>query len=110
MDNLWTGEFEQMVLLAILQLGDGAYAVPIRHEIEERARRQVSRGALYTALERLEGKGLLTSRMGEPTAERGGRSKRFYKVTARGLRAVRNSRDAMVRLWRGLDSVLGKVP
>jgi len=110
MRKLFLGEFEQMVLLAVLQLPDRAYAVLIRRMIELRAGRRVARGALYTALERLERKGLVSSRMGEPTPERGGRAKRFFSVTASGVRALRNSRDAMVRLWRGLDSVLGKTP
>lgn len=93
MRKLFPGEFEQMVLLAILQPGERAYAVPIRRMIEQRAGRRAARG-----------------RMGEPTAERGGRSERFFIVTALGVRALRNSRDAMVWLWRGFDSVLGKAP
>lgn len=108
MNKRWTGEFEQLVLLAILQLGDAAYAVPIRREIETRAHRSVARGALYTALERLEAKGCLRSRLGDPTPERGGRSKRYYSVTARGVRALKSSLDAAAGLARGLDSVLGK--
>ncbi len=110
MKKMWVGEFEQIVLLAILQLEDRAYAVPIRRMIGERAGRRVARGALYTALERLEAKGLVTSRLGEPTPERGGRAKRFFTVTAAGVRVLRSSKDAMLRLWRGLDSVLGRTP
>ena len=104
-EKTFLGEFEQMVLLAILRTGDNAYAVPIRNEIEERAARRVSRGALYTTLERLEAKGFVESRMGEPTAERGGRSRRTYAVAALGLEALENSRSAMANLWQGLDSV-----
>jgi DNA-binding PadR family transcriptional regulator len=107
-DKTFLGEFEQMVLLAILQLGDGAYAVPIRREIENSADRKVARGALYTALERLETKGCVESLMGDPTAERGGRSRRYYTVTGSGVTALQNSRYAMLRLWRGLDSLLDK--
>jgi PadR family transcriptional regulator PadR len=99
----YLGEFEQLVLLAVLRLGDGAYAVPIRHTIEEAAARPVSRGALYTTLERLEAKGLLSSRMGEPTAERGGRARRYHSVTPAGIRALRAAREAVSRLAAGLD-------
>jgi PadR family transcriptional regulator, regulatory protein PadR len=104
----YLGEFEQLVLLAVLRLGHGAYAVPIRQAIEEAAARSVSRGALYTTLERLEAKGLLSSSMGEQTAERGGRARRYHAVTPAGLRALRAARDAVGRLSIGLDSVLGR--
>ena len=103
------GGFEQMVLLAALRLKNGAYAVTIRQELEERAGRNVARGALYTVLERLESKGFLSSRMGDPTPERGGRSRRYYKVTTLGVSALKNEKDAMVRLWQGLESVIGKI-
>jgi DNA-binding PadR family transcriptional regulator len=103
------GGLEQMVLLAALHLGDEAYAVTIRRELEARTGRKIARGALYTVLERLEGKGFLTSRMGDPTPERGGRPKRFYRVTASGVKALKGSREAMVRLWRGLESILGRL-
>jgi len=99
-----------MVLLAILRTGDNAYAVPIRAEIEERTGRTVSRGALYTTLERLEAKGFVESSMGEPTPERGGRSRRTYAVAALGLEALENSRAAMASLWQGLDSVTEESP
>jgi DNA-binding PadR family transcriptional regulator len=104
-DKTFLGEFEQMVLLAILRTGEDAYAVPIRREIEERAQRRVSRGALYTTLERLESKGFVESTMADPTPERGGRSRRTYVVAAPGLEALENSRAAMASLWQGLDSV-----
>lgn len=106
MDTL--GEFEEIVLLAVLRLDDEAYAIPIREEIRRCARRRVARGALYTALERLEDKGLLTSRMGEPRPERGGRSRRYFKATARAIAALRASRRARLGLWQGLEAVLGK--
>jgi PadR family transcriptional regulator, regulatory protein PadR len=104
----YLGEFEQLVLLAVLRLGDDAYAVPVRHAIENAATRSVSRGALYTTLDRLEAKGLLTSRMGEPTADRGGRARRYHSVTPAGVRALRAARDAVGRLSIGLESVLGR--
>ena len=104
-EKTFLGEFEQMVLLAILRIGDNAYAVPIRAEIEERTERRVSRGALYTTLERLETKGFVESIMREPRPERGGRSRRTYVVASPGLEALENSRAAMANLWQGLDSV-----
>ena len=99
----YLGEFEQLVLLAVLRLGEDAYAVTIRQTLEEAAARTVSRGALYTTLERLDAKGLLSSRMGEPTADRGGRARRYHKVTAAGMRALRAARDAVAKLAAGLD-------
>ena len=102
------GEFEQVVLLAVLRVGEDAYAIPIREEIRRRARRDVARGALYTALERLEEKGLLSSRMSEPRPERGGRARRYFAVTGRGLVALRGSRRTMLDLWRGLETMLEK--
>ena len=100
------GEFEQLVLLAILRLGDSAYGVSIRAEIVERTRRSVTPGALYTTLHRLEEKGLVRSRSGEPTRERGGRAKRFYKVGAAGIKALNRARRAYQSLLEGLE-VLG---
>jgi DNA-binding PadR family transcriptional regulator len=95
--------------LAALRLEHGAYAVTIRQELEEKAGRNVARGALYTVLERLESKGYLSSRMSDPTPERGGRSRRYYKVTTLGVNALKDSKNAIVGLWRGLESVLGKI-
>jgi PadR family transcriptional regulator len=103
------GEFEQVVLLAVLRLGEkAAYAVAIRDEIETRTRRSVSRGSVYITLDRLETKGLLRSRLADPTPERGGRAKRFYVATPRAVAALRDSRHALLALWRGLDGVLGR--
>jgi len=96
------GEFEQIVLLAVMRLNDAAYGVSIRAEILEHTRREVAPGALYTTLDRLEDKGLVTSRLGEPTAERGGRAKRFYTVTGKGVRAVTRAQRAFQSLSRGL--------
>lgn len=97
------GEFEQSVLLAIAHLGAGdAYGVPIRQEIEARTGRSVAVGALYTALERLERKGYVRSRMSDPTPERGGRAKRHYTLSAAGATALRRSREFLDRMWEGL--------
>ena len=102
----YPGEFEQMVLLAVLRVGSKAYAVPVRAEIQARTGRTVARGALYTALERLEAKGFLASRAGDPIPERGGRSRRYFSVTPDGLAALRAADAAMSRLRRGLESLL----
>lgn len=105
--DTYLGEFEHLVLLAVLRLGDAAYAVPVRDEIEQRTRRSVARGALYTTLDRLEQKGLLRSRVGEPLAERGGRARRYYALTARGLTSLRSARRALDELSAGLEPELG---
>ena len=97
------GEFEQVVLLAILRLGDDAYGVTIRHEIAQCTEREPAPGALYTTLDRLEEKGLVTSNYGDPTPERGGRAKRCYRVTKPALEALRASRRALINLWEGLE-------
>lgn len=106
MTDLHLGELEQIVLLAVLRVGSDAYAIPILEEIERQTGRRIARGALYTALDRLEQKGCLRSRVGDPLPERGGRARRYFTVTPPALRSLRASRDALLRLWRGLDSVL----
>lgn len=97
------GEFEQLVLLAVMRLDREAYAVPIRQEIEERTSRSVARGALYVTLDRLEEKGYLKSWLADPTAERGGRAKRFYEVRPAGLKALEHSWTALRSMWEGLE-------
>ena len=97
------GEFEQIVLLAVLRLGENAYGVPIRREIEERTGRSLTVGALYRTLDRLEEKAFVTSWFSDPIPERGGRSKRYFKVEPSGLRALRESRAALIAMWEGLD-------
>ena len=99
------GEFEQMVLLAVLcagQDGEDAYGVSVHTELTARAKRAVTRGAVYMTLDRLEKKGLLTSHLAAPTPERGGRAKRCYRVTRQAKAALHESRRALVRLWEGL--------
>lgn len=91
------------MLLAVLRLGEDAYAVPIRGQIEGRAGRAVARGALYTTLDRLEQKALLRSRLGDALPERGGRPRRYYTVTARGLAGLRAAREAIDGLSEGLS-------
>jgi DNA-binding PadR family transcriptional regulator len=98
------GEFEQAVLLAIGHLGENAYGVTVRREIEGRTRRPVAVGALYTALDRLEKKGFVASWMSDPTPERGGRSRRYFRLRAAGATALRQSRQALDRMWEGLPA------
>ncbi|MCC7032917.1 MAG: PadR family transcriptional regulator [Acidobacteria bacterium] len=102
----YLGEFEYAVLLAVIHLGAEAYAVPMRELIESRTGRPVARGALYTALERLEAKTCLRSRMGDPTPERGGRARRYFTVTPLGLRALKSTHAAFTSLTKGLEAVL----
>jgi PadR family transcriptional regulator PadR len=97
------GEFEHLVLVAVLRLRDDAYGVSIRQEIEKRTRRALTVGALYRTLDRLEAKGYVTSRFGDPTPERGGRSKRYFKVRPLGLRTLQASREALTAMWEGLE-------
>jgi PadR family transcriptional regulator, regulatory protein PadR len=101
-------EFEQVVLLAVLQVRDDAYGVTVHEALERHTERKVARGAVYMTLDRLEKKGLLTSSLSEPTAERGGRAKRCYKVTRAAVLALKASRRTLLSLWDGLDPVLGK--
>ena len=102
------GEFEQLVLLAVLRAGDDAYGTRILHELRGSGGRRVSRGALYVTLARLEEKGLLLGRAGEAGPARGGRPRRYVRVSAAGLRALRASRATLLRLWAGLEAALGK--
>lgn len=99
----YLGEWEQIVLLAALRLGKNAYGVPIRREIEKRTKRPTSVGALYSTLDRLEAKGYVRSWVGDPTPERGGRSKRYFRVEPLGLKALERSRETLVTMWDGLD-------
>jgi len=100
------GEFEHIVLLAILHLGDGVYGVPIVDEIQRRTGRTVASAAVYVTLRRLEQKGLLTSWMSDSTPERGGKSRRCVKVTGAGLESLRESRKVLDSMWKGLDPKL----
>lgn len=100
------GEFEQIVLLAILRLGREAYGVPIRLEIERRTGRTVTVGALYRTLDRLEDKAYISSAFSDPTPERGGRSKRYFTVRPGGLRTLRASHLALSAMWEGLEPLV----
>jgi DNA-binding PadR family transcriptional regulator len=98
-------DFELMILLAALRVADEAYGVSIAREIEQTGGRSVVLAAVYTALDRLERNGMVTSRLGEATAERGGRAKRFFDVTPQGLRAVRQTQQALVALWTNVPQL-----
>jgi PadR family transcriptional regulator PadR len=100
------GEFEHIVLLAVLRLREEAYAVPVGEEIQKHTGRAVSRGSIYITLDRLETKGYLRSWLGDPTPERGGRAKRYYALRPRAVAALRDSRRALVSLWQGLEGAL----
>lgn len=100
------GEFEQLVLLAVLQCGGDAYGVPVWRELEARTGREVSLGAVYKTLDRMEAKGYVASAAGEATPERGGRSRRVYRVTAAGLKRLRASLAAVARMADGLRELL----
>ncbi|HEX4682021.1 MAG TPA: helix-turn-helix transcriptional regulator [Gemmatimonadaceae bacterium] len=97
------GELELIVLLAVLRSGEGAYGVPVQQEIERTAQRALALATIYKTLARLETKALVTSQLGEPTAERGGRAKRYFTVTAAGRQAVRESLATLHRMSIGLD-------
>ena len=97
------GDLEHLVLLALVRLGDESYGVPILDEITGRTGRAVSRASVYIALRRLQAKGLLTSRLGESTPERGGRAKRFFRITKAGLRQLQTSRASLVKMWHQIE-------
>jgi PadR family transcriptional regulator PadR len=98
----YLGSLEQIVLLAVMRLESNAYGMTVRREIEQRTGRDISIGAVYATLERLESKGYVSSFLGEPSAERGGRAKRFFKIEANGKRALRASQQALRKMTAGL--------
>jgi PadR family transcriptional regulator, regulatory protein PadR len=100
-------DFELMLLLAILRVGPEAYGVPVAREIEAATGRPVTRASVYAALERLQRMGLVTSTLGDSTPERGGRAKRHLRVSAAGLRAVKETQKAFITLWSGIPQLKG---
>lgn len=100
------GEFEQLVMLALLRVGEDAYGVPIHEELAARARRSVSVAAVYKTLERLEAKGYVSTRIGEPTAERGGRRRKYFKLEPKGRHALRESLATLRRMTAGIEAEL----
>ena len=109
-DRRYLGSYELMVLLAVIRLGESAYGVPISRALEETTRREVALGSVYAALDRLEAKGLIASRFGDPTPARGGRAKRYFRATANGVREARSMRQTLVTLWQGLPEARGARP
>jgi DNA-binding PadR family transcriptional regulator len=107
---VYFGDLEILVMLALVRLDEKAYGVSIAREIEQTGKRLVALGSVYAALERLERRGLVSSALGEATPERGGRAKRYFKITANGLRELRAARGALMRLWHGVPSLEGGKP
>src|SRR5262245_2340275 len=99
------GQLELLVLLALMRLDDRAYGVAIAAAIEEASGREIVLGSIYVTLQTLEEKGLVSSTLGEPTAARGGRAKRYFRITANGIREVRDIRQTLTRLWRGMPQL-----
>lgn len=108
MSQDYLGEFEQMVLLSILRLGEGAYGLAIRDELKSVAGRSPSSGALYTTLDRMEKKGFVESSAGESTQERGGRPRRYVRVTPEGRTLLARARGTLMALWDGLEGALDR--
>ena len=103
----YLGSFELMVLLSLIRLGEDAYGVPISREIEDQSGHEVALASVYAALQRLENKGLVRSWLGEATPERGGRAKKHFGITAKGIREVQQTRQSLTRLWKGLPQLDG---
>jgi DNA-binding PadR family transcriptional regulator len=110
MSRTTLGDVEHFVMVALLHLDGESYSVPIMDEIHRRTGRGVAKAAIYIALRRLEEKGLVASRVGDATAERGGRAKRMFKLTPVGRRQLREARDAFVQMWAGAESLVTKGP
>jgi PadR family transcriptional regulator PadR len=108
MARSYLGEFELMILLTLIRLGDNAYGVPISKELFDKTGREVALGSVYAALERLERKGFVSSTFGDPTPARGGRAKRYFRTTLSGLREVETARTALTNLWQGLPRLEGQ--
>lgn len=102
----YPGELEQMILWSVLRLGDGAYGLGVRDHLEETAGRRVARGSVYVTLDRLVKKGYLESWLGDPNEQRAGRPRRYFRVTAEGKAVLRESRDALVSLWTGMEAAV----
>jgi PadR family transcriptional regulator PadR len=107
-ERSYLGELELMILLALVRLGDDAYGVPISKELLDMAGREVALGSVYAALDRLEWKRFVTSTLGDPTPERGGRAKRYFRTTPAGIRALKTTRTALINLWTGIPLLEGR--
>jgi PadR family transcriptional regulator PadR len=104
----YLGNFELMLLLALLRLGEGAYGVTIARELEQQTGREVVVASVYATLERLEERGFVSSKLGDATPERGGRAKRHFRITSAGIREVRDARQSLMNLWKNLPELKGE--
>ena len=104
----YLGNFELMLLLALLRLREHAYGVTIAQELEEQTGREVVVASVYATLERLQERGLVTSSLSDPTPERGGRAKRYFRITAAGIEEVRDAQRSLMKLWKGLPELKGE--
>jgi len=104
----YLGNFDLMLWLALLRLGDDAYGVTIAQELEQHTGREVVIASVYARLESLQERGLVTSTLGDPTPERGGRAKRYFSITGAGIREIRNARRALMSMWKGLPELKGE--
>lgn len=110
MDRQFLTDLELMLMLAVMRLDDEAYGVPVAREIKVTTGREIAIAVVYATLDRLETRALVSSMLGDPTAERGGRAKRFFRVTAKGIRQVRDTQRAFHAMWRGLPQLEGGLP
>src|SRR5215510_9576787 len=104
----YLGNFDLMLLLALLRLGDDAYGVTIARELQEQTGHEVVVASVYATLDRLQERGLVSSSLGDPTPERGGRAKRYFRITGAGLREVRDARRSLMNLWKGVPELKGE--
>ena len=104
----YLGNFDLMLLLAVLRLGDEAYGVTIAQELEQHTGREAVIASVYARLESLQERGLVTSSLGDPTPERGGRAKRYFHITGAGIREIRDARRALMTMWKGLPELKGE--
>jgi PadR family transcriptional regulator PadR len=104
----YLGNFDLMLLLALLRLGNEAYGVTIAQELELHTGREVVIASVYARLERLQERGLVTSSLGDPTPERGGRAKRYFSITGAGIREIRDARRSLMKMWKGLPELKGE--
>jgi PadR family transcriptional regulator, regulatory protein PadR len=104
----YLGNFELLLLLVLMRLGEGAYGVTIAKELEEQTGREVVIASVYATLDRLQERGLVTSSLGDPTPERGGRAKRYFRISGAGIREVRETRRSLMTLWKGLPELKGE--
>jgi len=104
----YLGNFDLMLLLALMRLGDDAYGVTIARELEEQTGREVVIASVYATLDRLQERGLVTSSLGDSTPERGGKAKRYFRITGAGVREVRDARQSLMNLWKGLPELKGE--